>query len=255
MAIDYVHSQNRHSLAGPEAAFPRVMAYLPTKVTSLVDVGCGTGTWLRAALNNGIEDVIGLDGVIAPISQLVVDPKLIHSRELTLPLDVGRRFSVALCLEVGEHLDESNAARLITSLVNLADVIVFSAACPGQSGQHHVNCQWPEYWQSLFNKHEYACDDRIRWDIWELSEVEPWYRQNMFIARHSPTEAGREARLRPVLHPEMAIHGIMLSEHRGKQVRDIEAGSMPLSWYLITPARALAAKGWRLLRRKCCDRS
>jgi ubiquinone/menaquinone biosynthesis C-methylase UbiE len=41
MAIDYEHSQNIHTLNGPQAALPVLFA--DNKPTSLLDVGCGTG--------------------------------------------------------------------------------------------------------------------------------------------------------------------------------------------------------------------
>ncbi len=247
MAIDYVHSQNMHSLEGAAVAFPHILRNVGASVSSLIDVGCGTGPWLRAAMDHGISDVHGVDGVIASECELAVARDLISIRNLTQPLEINRRFSVALCLEVAEHLDERHAAVLIASLVGLADVIVFSAACPNQPGQHHVNCQWPEYWQNLFNKHHYVCNDKVRWDIWGLSAVEPWYRQNIFTAHRRPSEAGNEPRLPPVVHPEMSVH-YMLGANRARQLREIESGSMPISWYLTAPLRAVSAKSRRLLQ-------
>lgn len=248
MTIDYLHSQNMHSLEGPAAAFPYLLANAGTPVSSLIDVGCGTGPWLRAALNHGISDVQGVDGVIASETELAVARDLISSRNLTEPLEINKRFSVALCLEVAEHLDERHAAVLIASLVGLADVVIFSAACPNQPGQHHVNCQWPQYWQSLFNSHDYACNDKLRWDIWSLADVEPWYRQNIFVARYSPGEAGTEPRLPPVVHPDIAIHYIA-GANRATQLNEIESGSMSIWWYLTVPFKAASAKSQRLLRR------
>ena len=92
---------------------------------------------------------------------------------------------------------------LVTSIVDHADTVLFSAACPDQFGQHPVNCQWPKYWQDLFNGHGFACDESIRWSIWIDSRIEPWYRQNIFFARYNPENAGREKRISPVIHPDM----------------------------------------------------
>lgn len=246
MSIDYDHARNRHTAEGAAIAFPEVLSSLPERPRSLVDVGCGTGVWLRAAMENGIEDVCGVDGVVAKPDQLTVPASLVVQRDLTEPLEVGRRFDVAICLEVAEHLDARHATTLIDSLVKLANVVVFSAACPGQRGQHHVNCQWPEYWQTLFNRHGFRCDDTIRWRIWGIEAIEPWYRQNMFIARRDPPEAGQEPRLAPVRHPEIR------EDPGGElaiQLSDIEHGSMPLAWYLATVVTATYGKACRCLRR------
>jgi len=249
MSIDYEHTRNRHTVEGAAVAFPYVREFLPPLARSVVDVGCGTGVWLSAARANGFDDIVGIDGVIAPVGQLVIPREQVLQRDLTTSLDIGRRFDVAMCLEVAEHLDEQFAEMLIDSLVSLADTVVFSAACPGQNGQHHVNCQWPTYWQSLFNARGYVCDDAVRWAIWDVSIVEPWYRQNMFIATRDLPRAGSESRVPAVLHPGMVQPS---AEVLSVQEKRIASGGMTLAWYLTVTLRAAAAK---LVRRLTGGRS
>lgn len=250
--IDYVHARNTHSASGPAAALPVILESIGGRPRSLVDVGCGTGTWLHAARECGIDDLLGIEGVAAPSDQLQVEAGCIRHGDLARPLDVGRRFDLALCLEVGEHLDESAATTLVASLAAVSDLVVFSAACPDQPGQHHVNCQWPAYWQRLFNAHGFTCSDAVRWRLWEIEAVEPWYRQNMFIARHDPAMAGSEPRIAPCLHPAMLTESIMFRGpvHRGRaaQLREIAGGSMAASWYLATALSALRAKVGRAIQ-------
>jgi len=247
--IDYDHGCNSHSLRGPAVAFPLLLQAISPAPRSLVDVGCGTGTWLRAAIDSGLADVTGMDGVPVPPHQLVVPHSRITLHDLTKPLALQRRYDVALCLEVAEHLDPDCAEVLVSSLTQAADIVVFSAACPQQPGQHHVNCRWPEYWQTLFNNRLYTCDDSIRWRLWEIQEIEPWYRQNMFIARYSPDEAGKEPRLMPVLHPDLAVAAAIVDEERRRWAAAIADGAMPLTWYLKTPATALVGKFFRFIGR------
>jgi SAM-dependent methyltransferase len=199
--IDYRHKLNRHGAQGPLVALPILLDGI--RADSLLDVGCGTGTWLRAALDMGVERVRGIDGVALPASDLHVDPALIHVRDLSQDWKAEQRYDVALCLEVAEHLDESAAQPLIRKLTEHSDRVVFSAAPPWQGGQHHVNRQWPPYWQDLFNRHGFACYDRLRWKIWERREIEPWYRQNVFLAEKNEKEAGSEPRIPSVVHPDI----------------------------------------------------
>ncbi len=200
MKIDYNHKKNTHILASSKKAFQSIFSEIPQ---SLLDVGCGTGTWMRAASDVGVADVFGVDGVEVPESDLHVSPRLIKTLDLTLPWDLSKTYDVILCLEVAEHIEEGFSETLIKSLVKHADIIYFSAACPGQTGQHHVNCQWPEYWQKIFNKFGYVCEDSIRWKIWDDSSIEPWYRQNLFIAKKNEHDAGNEIRIKSVIHPEI----------------------------------------------------
>ena len=136
MSVDYNHSENLHTLSGPAAALPILFAKaLPT---SLLDVGCGTGTWLKAAIDLGIPDVFGVDGVEVPADKLHVQDEKIRHQDLTRPWNLNKRFDAVICLEVAEHLDSAFAHILIDALVQHSDQIYFSAACPGQTGQHHV---------------------------------------------------------------------------------------------------------------------
>jgi hypothetical protein len=158
---------------------------------------------------------------------------------LTGSWDLGRRFDAGLCLEVGEHLEARFASTFVRALVGHARLIVFSAACPGQAGQHHVNCQWPSYWQKLFNEHGFACSDEIRWRIWNEDRIEPWYRENVFVGKDNAELAGKEPRICSVIHP--AMHDIVALEFP-RNVRLIEKGRMPIKWYLGLPLKAAAAK-------------
>ena len=240
--IDYDHSKNRHTIEGPRAAFGKLWPHNPP--SSILDVGCGTGTWLRAALDYGVMDVCGIDGVEVPAESLLIPAVHVHVMDLTKPIDLKRRFAAALCLEVAEHLDPTASDVLLDTLVTHSDYIVFSAAIPDQAGQHHVNCQWPAWWQERFNERGYCCDDGLRWRMWEDTELEPWYRQNMFIAYKDPKHASLEPRIRPVVHPEM-LSSLSIGTTRESVLTDIIDGGMPVSWYFKTLGKAVCAKASR----------
>jgi hypothetical protein len=164
---------------------------------------------------------------------------------------LGRRFDVAFCLEVGEHLNETAAPVLVSALVAHTDVIWFSAAIPGQVGQHHVNCRWPDYWQSLFNEAGFACSDAIRWRLWDDERIEPWYRQNLFLATRDEALAGLEPRIQRVVHPVM-WNGASAANHYldyKTAMEKCERGLMPATWYLTLPWKAFVSKCGRRFRR------
>lgn len=228
--IDYSIYNNLHTTEGPKKVLKEL--FIDWYPTSILDVGCGPGTWLSAASDLGIRDLTGVDGLQLYTQNLLKESCAFHKHDLTQPLHLNRSFGLCICTEVAEHIAERSGPTLIDSLVRHSSFILFSAAIPNQLGQNHVNCQWPAYWQSLFNARGYKCLDSIRWRIWEKSGVEPWYRQNLFCAIHEPSLAGREKRIKSVIHPDIS-GWYLLGAHatESELLSRLEAGFYPLRWY------------------------
>ena len=148
---------------------------------SVVDVGCGSGAWLLVFRENGIERILGLDGHHIDPSWLVIPRECYRAVDLSKAFEVDEKFDLAVCLEVAEHLPKRRAQYLVGRLVNLAPIVLFSAAVPFQGGTHHVNEQWPEFWNDVFGQNGYRPLDLIRVQTWKNPEVKYWYRQNMFL--------------------------------------------------------------------------
>jgi SAM-dependent methyltransferase len=158
---------------------PRLIELL--KPRSVVDVGCGTGSWLRVFKELGVEDVLGIDGAYVPAKARELPERQFLEYDLTQPLHVDRRFDLVMSLEVGEHLPPDVADRFVESLVNLGPVVAFSAAVPKQGGTHHLNEQWPEYWAQQFARHGYNVIDCLRGAIWQDPRVAWYYAQNLLL--------------------------------------------------------------------------
>ena len=101
--------------------------------------------------------------------------------DLNQDIGVSRRFDLAMSVEVAEHLPAARAASFVGTLARLADVVLFSAAVPGQSGTFHINEQWPTYWISLFAENGFNPIDVIRPAVWTDERVGFWYAQNVFL--------------------------------------------------------------------------
>jgi SAM-dependent methyltransferase len=149
-------------------------------VTSVVDVGCGTGAWLRVFSESG-ADVLGVDGDYVRPDQLEIPAECFRGMDLTRPISLDRRFDLVLCLEVAEHLPSSVADELVEGLCRLGDIVLFSAAIPYQGGREHVNEQWPEYWAEKFRASGFVALDPFRARLWAEHEVEPWIAQNVVL--------------------------------------------------------------------------
>ena len=120
------------------------------RARSVVDVGCGDGTWLSVFREHGVEDVRGIDGDYVDRAELQIPRERFHPHDLTRPLELGHTFDLAVSLEVAEHLPPESADDFVTSLTRHAPIVLFSAAAPYQGGQNHVNEQWPAYWAARF---------------------------------------------------------------------------------------------------------
>lgn len=200
----YQHRESTHNMTAPRAIMPYVLALL--KPASILDVGCGLATWLAAAQEAGIDDLTGIDGDFVDRSMLKISEADFRAMDLRQPFDLGRRFDLALSLEVAEHLPASSADIFIDSICRHADRVLFSAANPGQDGgQHHVNCQWPEYWEQKFRARGYLPYDMVREVFWERDEIEWWYRQNTVIyAKEGVLSYPSKGPLR-IIHPAMLM--------------------------------------------------
>jgi SAM-dependent methyltransferase/predicted O-methyltransferase YrrM len=153
----------------------------PVLPKSIVDVGCGTGSWLATFQKLGIADCLGIDGDYVDRTLLQIPLTQFQALDLKQPLQIKRKFDLAISLEVAEHLPSICAENFVQSLTQLAPVILFSAAIPFQGGVEHVNEQWPQYWVYYFQENGFVVIDCLRKKIWNNQKVEPWYAQNILI--------------------------------------------------------------------------
>lgn len=174
-----ITSQSRHSAEAIVAHVARVLS-----VRSVADFGCALGTWLSVWHDRGVDDIVGVDGEYLRGKPLEVDLSCIRFRDLTQPIDLGRKFDLVESLEVAEHLPAEAAPSFVATLARHGDIILFSAAPPGQGGEYHVNEQAFEYWRDLFATHGYRMFDWIRPKIVADESIRFWYRYNLFLFVH-----------------------------------------------------------------------
>ena len=189
METKYVHTTDMHNLEAPSVIVPKLISLFSPN--SVVDFGCGIGTFLKVFMREGVSDVLGLDGSWVNKSMLCDNIPIDKFREVDLEdvIELDKKYDLALCLEVAEHLKESCADNLVKSLTSASDLIVFSAAIPYQGGQNHVNEQWPTYWQSLFSQYGFKMVDILRRYFWNEPDVFWWYKQNLFVVGRDGSHA------------------------------------------------------------------
>jgi SAM-dependent methyltransferase len=173
---DYYCAHRQGAQQSARVLVPMVLRYVHSR--SVIDVGCGQGTWLSVFREHGVEDVWGVDGSHVDERLLEIPAQRFLAADLSRPLSLKRRFDLVVSLEVAEHLPADCADDFVESLTRLGPVVLFSAAIPYQGGACHLNEQWPSYWANRFHDRGYEPVDCLRRHIWEDRRVEWWYAQN-----------------------------------------------------------------------------
>ena len=129
----------------------------------------------------GAKKVLGIDGSWVPKKLLMIDETEFLPADLEESVSVSDKFDLAISVECAEHLSHKAADGFVASLCKASDIILFSAAHPGQGGDHHVNEQPMTYWGEKFQQHGFLPihirgtlpqnDPRILW----------WYRDNIIL--------------------------------------------------------------------------
>jgi 2-polyprenyl-3-methyl-5-hydroxy-6-metoxy-1,4-benzoquinol methylase len=198
---EFYDAQEEGSLRSAQRVLPLVLDALHPD--SVLDVGCGVGTWTSVCSDAGL-DVMGVDGDYVDIGRLRIPAESFVAADLTKPLDLGRGFDLVMSLEVAEHIAPEFAPVFVASLVRHAPVVLFSAAIPMQGGADHVNEQPPSYWARLFAAHGYRCIDAFRGRIWDEPAIETFYAQNLllFVSEETTVEIDPAPPL-DIVHPRM----------------------------------------------------
>ena len=236
----YYRYINGGSLQSARIVLPIVARYFLAR--SVVDFGAGQGAWLRAWQDLGTTDVVGVDGEYVDKSHLLIEDSQFIAADLTQPIRLHRTFDIVQSLEVAEHLPSAAAPTFIDNLVAHGRVILFSAATPGQGGEHHVNERPYRCWRDLFHERHYTALDMIRPVVARDSRGKPWYRFNSFVFVHND--------LMPLLPPELHRREIAPDE----DIPDVSPALYRLRKALFRPLPPSVVTQFARLKKHCCVR-
>jgi hypothetical protein len=127
---------------------------------SCLDVGCGIGLQTARLMELGWRSVVG-----AEHSHLALEMRepgvtmLLFDLTKVSPSFPGKSACV-ICTETAEHIPAEHADAIVTNVSQSAsDVIVWSAAVPGQEWPGHIHLQPPGYWLEKFSERGWVVDE------------------------------------------------------------------------------------------------
>jgi len=122
---DFFVQQREGSVSSAREILPLVLTLV--QPMSVIDVGCGIGSWLSVCMELSIDDVLGIDGSYVDKTMLLIPENKFLTADLRKPLLIGRTFDLVISMEVAEHIPNEYENIFIDSLVRLGPVVLFSA--------------------------------------------------------------------------------------------------------------------------------
>ena len=161
------------------------------RITSMIDLGCGIGSFLEGALDCGLTHIAGLEINYEAAKDYMpyrIVP-YIFNKDITDPIDMGK-FDCTWSFEAAEHIKPEGTEQFIRNLTAAERYVVLTAAPPGQAGRGHINCRPKQFWIDSIEARgfEYLKKDVEKtikiWNRWK-TKVSEWVKINLMIFRRT----------------------------------------------------------------------
>lgn len=205
----------KHEMGSYQSAI-QILEYINSFINfnSVIDFGCGMGTWCKALYNLDIKDFLGIDKHQYDPTYMLIPTEKYMQFDLCNPLKLTRKVDMAISVEVAEHVNPKYSDVFIKNLCSCSEIVLFSAAISHQGGTEHINEQSCTYWEMKFNKYGYKAIDCIRPYFWNNEQIEIWYRNNciLYIEQHTYEKSSihipQNTYPLDIIHPSM-LHRIL----------------------------------------------
>ena len=175
---NFFANEDHLALKSAKIIVPYILKHI--KLKSVLDVGCGSGSWLYVFQKYGIKKICGLDSH-REYKYIRISRDYFKYQNLENRIEIKEKFDLAVSLEVAEHISRSQSQRFVDDLCRGSNIIIFSAATPGQGGENHINENNLDYWRNLFKNNDYYPYDVLRKTFNSNYSIAPWYRFNTLI--------------------------------------------------------------------------
>jgi len=141
------------------------------EIKSLIDFGCGLGSYLEGAKMAGTEKILGLelmyDFAIKYVPELI--KPFVQKADVGESLDYGK-WDCAMSVEVAEHIPEENSDVFVENLIRASERLIILTASR-RSGTTHINPHFREWWIGKFVVRECAYSHELTQklrDAWKV---------------------------------------------------------------------------------------
>jgi len=121
------------------------------KIETMVDFGCGIGSYLIGALQGGAKKVLGFEkGYEIGKDYFPKEiAEFIEYGDMGELINCGR-WDCVLSIEVAEHLLPEESSIYMENLINASNRLIIMSTSPKRS-MYHFNPQYKEYWINKFD--------------------------------------------------------------------------------------------------------
>lgn len=153
------------------------------KPRSVIDIGCGIGSYLESASDHGLF----FFGFEISESAYKYTPEKIATRvcymDCTNLINIGQ-VDCVVSFETAEHIEPSGTEQFVSNLIRATGKhLLFTAAPPGQLGTGHINLHPREFWIKQFAK-ELTYDEALTKDIsdnWRILGAPDYICNNLIV--------------------------------------------------------------------------
>ncbi len=155
--------------------------------SSIIDLGCGVGSYLEGAFIAGCQDIKGIEISYDMAKKYIIEDisPYIFEADATCDLNIDRKFDCVISFEVAEHIDPKGTEKFIENLTSLSDnYIILTAAPPGQAGTGHINLRDKNFWIESIESKGFLFQDQLVelfWPIWKIFGTERYILKNLMV--------------------------------------------------------------------------
>ena len=157
------------------------------KAKSIIDFGCGVGSFLEGAYNYNCKKILGIE-LNLPAAKKYIPKNIlpfIIQKDITSPIELNEKFDFGISFEVAEHIDPEKSKNFINNLTNYSNkYIILTAAPPGQGGTNHINLRKKIFWMNLIQKRGFKYEKKLVEQCkkdWEKFETPEYILKNLMI--------------------------------------------------------------------------